>query len=666
MAGALGTGTLGFISDHETKVDLLRNKAIAATIIDIIGTDDTRPLTIGVHGYWGAGKSSVLEMIAEHEFGDEKTLVVRFNGWQFEGFEDAKIALIEGVVDQLMANKTIYAKAKDQLFSVVKRIDWLKAAKRSVGFAFTAATGLPSPDQALGLAKMALSSVPAIANLVTPDNIESAASVVGEYIKEGEDQSTVAKNIREFRAEFEELIEKAGLNRLIVLVDDLDRCLPETAIQTLEAIRLFVMLPKTAFVIGADETMIKYAVTKHFPDLPSESASQDYPRAYLEKLIQVPFRIPSMGEAETRTYLTLLVVGALIGDSSDPFKRLLAKAEEMMSSPWLQKSIGDADVSAALGTAYTQPVASAVTLADRIAPMLASGTGGNPRNVKRFMNSLTLRLAVARARGFGPAIDGQVLAKLMLAEQFASTVFDGIASDVGTSADGTSAGLALLEQRCALPPEVLPVTPGQEPPTSTPNEAPDPNPPPPPPNTALTARVDSWLTLMHVEDWARQHPLIGAVDLRPYLFVVNDIKAYSVSGSALDPALVAIVEKITRGSMVAATAMTSLVSLGVSDQKRVFEELRRVVLSTANWSVRPPALDGIGQAVNKVPAFETRYLELLSHLPPQSLGRWAASGHDAAVRTQPGKAKLAEIIETWKRTGSADLKTAIRVAGGPR
>ncbi len=52
-----------------------------------------------------------------------------------------------------------------------------------------------------------------------------------------------------------------------MLVDDLDRCLPDTAIETLEAIRLFVFTTKTAFVIAADEGMIEYAVKKHFPDL---------------------------------------------------------------------------------------------------------------------------------------------------------------------------------------------------------------------------------------------------------------------------------------------------------------------------------------------------------------------------------------------------------------
>lgn len=52
--------------------------------------------------------------------------------------------------------------------------------------------------------------------------------------------------------------EKAGVEQLVVLIDDLDRCLPDTAIETLEAVRLFVFTSRTAFVVAADEAMIEY------------------------------------------------------------------------------------------------------------------------------------------------------------------------------------------------------------------------------------------------------------------------------------------------------------------------------------------------------------------------------------------------------------------------
>lgn len=657
MVHASHARKLGYISDHETKVDLLRNKAIATTILDIIAGSGIKPLTIGVHGYWGAGKSSVLEMIAEHQFPEGKTLVIRFNGWQFEGFEDAKIALIEGVVDQLMANETIYSKAKEQILDVVKRIDWLKAAKKAGGLAFMAATGLPSPDQAMDLAKFAMGKITG-GEWATQENIEAAAEGVRGYLKDAEEKPTVAKNIREFNSAFRKLIEKADIERLIVLVDDLDRCLPETAIETLEAIRLFVMLPRTAFVIGADEAMIRYAVTRHFPDLPAATTTQDYPRAYLEKLIQVPFRIPSMGEAETKTYLTLLAVGSLVGEESAQFKALLKKAEGYMSTPWLQKSIGDGEVAEALGNAYDSDVVGAVTMVDQISAVLASGTKGNPRNVKRFLNSLTLRLAVAKARGFENAIDSQVLAKIMLAEQFFPDLFEEIAREVGTDSDGISPSLQRLEQRCDRKAKTAA-------PLTTEGDASDQAEP-----IATVAsvqahepRIDAWMTQPNVIPWAGQEPKIGAEDLRPYLFVVNDVKNFAMLAAALDPRLLALIDKLTKDEITAASALVAVAALAPEDQMLVFEELRAKVLRTTDWERKPQAITGMIQLLTKVPEFEYRYLELLAQLPARKLGAWAASGHNRAVKTPSGQARLKQIIEGWKTTGSESLKSMIQVDG---
>src|SRR3954464_2510389 len=85
------------LTDNETKVDLLNNEAIATTITKLLRDRPDRPVTVGVHGDWGAGKSSVLEMIEAGFGGEEKVLCLKFNGWRFQRFEDHKIALIDGV-----------------------------------------------------------------------------------------------------------------------------------------------------------------------------------------------------------------------------------------------------------------------------------------------------------------------------------------------------------------------------------------------------------------------------------------------------------------------------------------------------------------------------------------------------------------------------------------
>jgi predicted KAP-like P-loop ATPase len=303
------------LTDNETKVDLLNNEAIATTIIKLLRDRPDQPVTVGVHGDWGAGKSSVLEMIEAGFESEKKALCIKFNGWRFQGFEDAKIALIEGIVTGLIEKRPALTKAGDAVKDVFRRIDWLKVAKKAGGLAFTAFTGIPTLDQIqviLGTLEGALSDP---AKFATKENLESAIDGVKGLVKpKGEGESiNVPEEINAFRKAFDDLLEKAGVEQLVVLIDDLDRCLPDTAIETLEAVRLFVFTSRTAFVVAADEAMIEYAVRKHFPDLPESTGAQTYARNYLEKLIQVPFRIPALGDTETRIYVTLLLVGAELG-----------------------------------------------------------------------------------------------------------------------------------------------------------------------------------------------------------------------------------------------------------------------------------------------------------------------------------------------------------------
>src|SRR5258706_6412762 len=110
------------LSDNETKVDLLNNEAIAATIVKLLRDRPDRPVTIGVHGDWGAGKSSVLEMIEAGLDGRDKILCLKFNGWRFQGFEDAKIALLEGIVTGLVEKRPKLTKAAKKVKAVFGRM----------------------------------------------------------------------------------------------------------------------------------------------------------------------------------------------------------------------------------------------------------------------------------------------------------------------------------------------------------------------------------------------------------------------------------------------------------------------------------------------------------------------------------------------------------------
>lgn len=177
------------LTDNETKVDLLNNEAVAKTIVGLLRERPEHPVTIGVHGDWGAGKSSVLEMIESTLDGDKKIVCLKFNGWRFQGFEDAKIALLEGIVTGLIDERSMLTNAGDAVKEIFKRINWLKIARSAGGLAFTAFTGIPTPEQI----EIILNRLKAMAadpgKLATPENYEKVIGSVGGLIRPAESKN---------------------------------------------------------------------------------------------------------------------------------------------------------------------------------------------------------------------------------------------------------------------------------------------------------------------------------------------------------------------------------------------------------------------------------------------------------------------------------------------
>lgn len=101
-----------FLNDQETATDLLYYSAISKTVVKLIKDTPDTPITIGVHGDWGAGKSSVLRMTQDELKANDRVCCIWFNGWTFEGFEDAKTVVIETIVDELKRAKPNSAKVK--------------------------------------------------------------------------------------------------------------------------------------------------------------------------------------------------------------------------------------------------------------------------------------------------------------------------------------------------------------------------------------------------------------------------------------------------------------------------------------------------------------------------------------------------------------------------
>jgi predicted KAP-like P-loop ATPase len=372
--------------------------------------------------------------------------------------------------------------------------------------------------------------------------------------------------MHEFRQRFSELLQVARIDRLVVLVDDLDRCLPKTAIATLEAIRLFLFIPKASFVIAADEGMIEYAVRQHFPDLPASTGPTSYARNYLEKLIQVPFRMPALGYLETRIYLTLLLyLNSGADPNSDDFGKLLDVAREALKRPWQTQAFTRDEITQ--GIVIPEKLDEALQVAGEITGILADGARGNPRQIKRFVNTMSLRLAIAEERGFGTDLKPPILAKLMLAERFAPDKFEEIARD--SVNDGRSKILAALEAA-----------------------------------EAEAADERETLEMAWAKRWAKLEPKLATIDLRPYVFISRDRRA-TLGTPHLTSQVEMLIERLSSSTFQIAAVESSLLNgLQAPDAHRVFEGLVTKVDANEQLEKRPAAADGLVRLVKHRPELQ--------------------------------------------------------------
>jgi predicted KAP-like P-loop ATPase len=295
--------------DSETAIDYINFSSVAESVVELIEQAKGRPLSIGISGAWGVGKSSLMLLtrdalearekqaalesgVAEKDF-KSKYIFVRFDAWLYQGYDDARAALMDSIASQLLAaakgNETATDKAKAFLARVRFRV-----ARLTVGSAVAMSLGIPPVGlfgEGVALVKGAVKDGPGKETIESAEGlVDEAAEAAAGLVRPKTDAAvTPRQQIDKLRDSFKEALTALDMT-LVVLIDDLDRCLPDTAVSTLEAIRLFLFLEGTAFVIAADDEMIRHAVKKHF-----DNPTDDQVTNYFDKLIQIPVRVPTLG-----------------------------------------------------------------------------------------------------------------------------------------------------------------------------------------------------------------------------------------------------------------------------------------------------------------------------------------------------------------------------------
>jgi predicted KAP-like P-loop ATPase len=374
-------------SDNPSPLDLLGFADVTAPVVEAVLRDKLDPVTVGIEGDWGSGTTTMLELLAATLREDKSVVVVETHPWEYDPATDAKATLIAEVLGEIHAEaekrKNLTDKAREKFKALARRVQVSKAIKLGVNSALS--MGLPKIDELLGLFK--------------------------------EDAETVPDpTLQGFRDEFRALMEEdlTEIQRVVVLVDDLDRCLPETVVATLEAVKLFLSVPKMAFVLAADRRAVSHTVaTKYEPS----TLAAELGRQYLEKIVHIPVRVPALGRGETEAYLALLML-----------QRHLAEDSEL--APFIEhcdqrRAAGEGDVLEGLPQeSLVGQAKDDLQLAAMLAPVLYERLAGNPRRLKRFLNAYWLRSTVAGRRGI--ELQPNALAKLMVLEELGDAPFNAL------------------------------------------------------------------------------------------------------------------------------------------------------------------------------------------------------------------------------------------------
>ena len=291
--------------------DWLEIKKHADALVSFIKETDT-PMTIGVQGEWGSGKTSLLNQIKEELSSSKEIRQIWINSWENSLMvtpEQCLIKIINEIIDEILGSDAKHSN-KDKIAKIASSV--FKGALK-VGAAATMGT-------------KAGEELDRVMDGENENNIKKLRSTLDNLIQDITDASSNA------------------YKKIVIYVDDLDRVEPRDAVKILELLKNIFNLKHCVFVLAIDYQVVVKGLRDKFGEQTEENEWEF--RAFFDKIIQLPFMMP-MGQYNISNYI----------------KNLLIKIKFIEE--------GDFDE-------------------DHIKTVIMNTIGGNPRSLKRLINSVSL------------------------------------------------------------------------------------------------------------------------------------------------------------------------------------------------------------------------------------------------------------------------------------
>ena len=590
-------------SDNETLRDLVNFSHVAEIAAERIIGAKGEPISLGISGDWGVGKSSMMKLLRTSLEAREDVDIrfVEFNAWLYQSYDDARAALMETitatVVEQAVEKKdTLSATARKRAASLFSRVKKLRLLGIAGSAMFDYVTqGQITPWVAGGMATMG----GLFDGDVTGDDLKKVKELAVDGVKKGEEfldekkpeekaeadtaeTETPRKAIQAFRDDLEATLAELNIT-LVVLIDDLDRCLPKTAIATLEAMRLFLFLKHTAFVIAADEGMIRQAVRTHFDDV---ALNDDLVTNYFDKLIQLPIRVPPLGTHEVRAYLMMLFIDDEASLDAGQKEAIRIAVCLRLGETWKGGRVDKVFVSGLVPNCPSG-LLNRLALAERIAPILTTSPNvrGNPRLIKRFLNTLSMRTSMSRIQKV--TVDEEVLVKLLLFERCGDKdAYAEMLRAVNESEDGHAEFLADMEARSR----------GDE--TKPPLEKP-------------------WNDAFHA-NWLSLDPALAGRDLRGALYVGRESHPIISRADELSSDALEVLDMLMRMNSSSSTVDAEVARLTNPEIGRITDKILSKAKQETAWGT-PTILNAMQSLAGASPGAEASVVAFLSEVPSNQI-----------------------------------------------
>ncbi len=385
--------------------------------------------------------------------------------------------------------------------------------------------------------------------------------------------ASTIESVTDFQREFGRLLDdlkqasgegKKPFQAVVVFIDDLDRCMDDTVIYVFEAIRLFLQVSSTAFILAANRDIVQAAIDRRYPA--AREGDPALGKDYLEKIIQVEVTVPPLSEPEAETYLSLLFAELRLG--VDDFDRLRATAQARRVDGQFAVAMNYGIAKDALGSIGPELEAD-FAIVNRIAPTLSRGLRGNPRQLKRFLNTLLLRLETAKRRD--ATLDPAILARLMVLEIVAPKEFQQL-FDWQLAQDGIPEELAAAEQAARADTGL---------------------------SDGSSNELAAWFGAKAVQKWLKLDPELSNVALGQYFFFSRDRLSPSAPAARLTAPLQALLGRLQ--SPVPAQRRPA-VDLAAGLPSEEYSQLYAVLLERAVRQPEAKAMDSILELTARVPA----------------------------------------------------------------